>query len=438
VYGSYLDLRTLWQLAPLQSELRAAIIALYVSQLREDLQNAKLDHDSKHGSGISLAGKWLPKEKNINFREFAKAIARGLEYVKDGRVDWKNGRVDWKRYRNMKTLLCTRLRIVETPMCQKQWDTISHMFAHVPGQALRKYSDALQNVKNGPDRTKVERSDDPKRRELAAQFKRFLTDSKQSRQINAHTVSPHEVVKTYMKHALNGEIQEDPALEAMWNVIRSKWEKAVECVMFPLSDTSGSMEGTPMEVSIALGILLSQINPVAALRGLVMTFSRNPTLHELHHCTTLASCVASMQSSKWGMNTDINAAMKRLLDLCNEHAVSPRFVKTMKLVIISDMQFDQADVQYASKLERIQQFWMKEGYPCAPHIVFWNVRSTDDFPSVAEAPGVTLVSGFSVHILNMFATGEFEAYTPIDALRLAVFEHSRYQAVKDAITDLYR
>ena len=208
--------------------------------------------------------------------------------------------------------------------------------------------------------------------------------------------------------------------------------------MFPLSDTSGSMEGTPMEVSIALGILLSQINPVAALRGLVMTFERNPTLHDLRHCTTLASCVASMQTSKWGMNTDIDAAMKRLLKLCNEHAVSPRFVQTMKLVIISDMQFDQADVQYASKLERIQQFWRDGGYPCAPHIVFWNVRSTNDFPSVAEAPGVTLVSGFSVHILNMFATGEFEAYTPIDALRLAVFEHARYQAVKDAIKDLYR
>lgn len=208
--------------------------------------------------------------------------------------------------------------------------------------------------------------------------------------------------------------------------------------MFPLSDTSGSMEGTPMEVSIALGILLSQINPVAALRGLVMTFERNPTLHDLRHCTTLASCVASMQTSKWGMNTDIDAAMKRLLKLCNEHAVSPRFVQTMKLVIISDMQFDQADVQYASKLKRIQQFWRDGGYPCAPHVVFWNVRSTDDFPSVAEAPGVTLVSGFSVHILNMFATGEFEAYTPIDALRLAVFEHARYQAVKDAIKDLYR
>ena len=47
-----------------------------------------------------------------------------------------------------------------------------------------------------------------------------------------------------------------------------------------MADVSGSMSGTPMSVSIAMGILLSEIcHP--AFRDLVLTFHKNPTFHDL-------------------------------------------------------------------------------------------------------------------------------------------------------------
>eukprot|EP00479_Gromia_sphaerica_P000292 TRINITY_DN10306_c0_g1_i1.p1 TRINITY_DN10306_c0_g1~~TRINITY_DN10306_c0_g1_i1.p1 ORF type:complete len:84 (-),score=19.57 TRINITY_DN10306_c0_g1_i1:134-385(-) len=62
--------------------------------------------------------------------------------------------------------------------------------------------------------------------------------------------------------------------------------------------------------------------------------------------------------------------------------------------------------------ERIRKMYTDAGYN-APHIVFWNLRGdTTDSPVTSTQRGVSLVSGFSVQLFNMFLDGDFDTPTP--------------------------
>jgi len=74
------------------------------------------------------------------------------------------------------------------------------------------------------------------------------------------------------------------------------------------------MSGTPMEVAIALGLLVSEISsPAYAHRCL--TFSSEPTWVELSEDMSLDEKVKKMQSAPWGMNTNFELAMEKILEV---------------------------------------------------------------------------------------------------------------------------
>ena len=80
-------------------------------------------------------------------------------------------------------------------------------------------------------------------------------------------------------------------------------------------DVSGSMSGTPMEVAIALGILVSEItSPSYANRCL--TFSARPEWVEIDPSMSLEEKVHQVQSAPWGMNTDFEQACGHILKVC--------------------------------------------------------------------------------------------------------------------------
>ncbi|EKX42091.1 hypothetical protein GUITHDRAFT_43810, partial [Guillardia theta CCMP2712] len=106
-----------------------------------------------------------------------------------------------------------------------------------------------------------------------------------------------------------------------------------------MSDVSGSMSGTPMFVSIALGILCSEVSH-PAYRDLVLTFSERPSWHKLQGCTNIVDKVKSLMRADWGGNTDVYKAMKLILELVRSKGLQPDEIPN--LLIISDMQFDEA------------------------------------------------------------------------------------------------
>jgi len=204
-------------------------------------------------------------------------------------------------------------------------------------------------------------------------------------------------------------------------------------------DVSGSMEGDPMNVAIALGIRIAE---KSALGKRVMTFSYTPTWVNLEPYTDFISQVEVVKRAPWGMNTNFYAALDVILDAIIENKMSPEDVQDLVLVVLSDMQMDAGDNCNKQTLYET----MKAKYEAAgirvhgraykpPHILFWNLRSTSGFPSLANQQNTSMMSGFSPALLNLFCQQGMDALQSCTPWGLLVesLENERYKIMSDRL-----
>ena len=199
--------------------------------------------------------------------------------------------------------------------------------------------------------------------------------------------------------------------------------------MVAMVDTSGSMDGDPINVAIALGIRVAE---KSLLGKRVLTFSEDPMWHNLDDQNDFVSMVKSLIKAKWMMNTNFYAAMRVILDALVEKKVPPEEADGMVLAIFSDMQIDQADKKFTEKsmMEVIETMYQDAGYPC-PHILFWNLRSTTGFPTLSTQKGASMMSGFSPTLLNLFCEKGIDALqsaTPWNMM-LELLNNPRYKTI---------
>jgi len=115
-------------------------------------------------------------------------------------------------------------------------------------------------------------------------------------------------------------------------------------------------------------------------------------------------------------------------------------VSGLVLVIFSDMQIDgqsgyknEGLDMYSSIVNQFHELGMRLwGRPfAAPHILFWNLRSTDGFPALSSVKNASMMSGFSPALLNLFAEqgmAAFNGCTPWGIL-LQSLENDRYRCL---------
>lgn len=182
----------------------------------------------------------------------------------------------------------------------------------------------------------------------------------------------------------------------------------------PMADTSGSMEGTPMMVSIALGILASEVTH-ESFRDKVLTFHENPTWHDLSGCTSFVKKVSSLRKSAWGGSTNFYGAMVLIADVVRKEKL--RADEIPDLLVISDMQFNEAQGRGSWTLSqnKIKRMFADLGNQLhgapfdPPQIIFWNVRSgVVGYPASADSKGVVMLSGFSPSLMKFVLSGEME------------------------------
>ena len=101
-----------------------------------------------------------------------------------------------------------------------------------------------------------------------------------------------------------------------------------------------------------------------------MTFSGSPTIQRL--TGTVTERFAQLRRAHWEMNTNIEAVFKEILRLAKEHSMSQSEMPE-KILIISDMEFDEASGRRNTNYEQIKLLYQASGYEL-PHIVFWNVN----------------------------------------------------------------
>ena len=125
-----------------------------------------------------------------------------------------------------------------------------------------------------------------------------------------------------------------------------------------------------------------------------------------------------MVKSEWAMNTNLNAAMEKILDVAVKNSV-PQSEMPAMLLILSDMQFDQCIRHDDSAMQMIERKYAEAGYT-APQVVFWNLNASDNVPVKADKSGAALVSGFSPSITKALLAADMNDFTPEGIMRKTV------------------
>jgi hypothetical protein len=247
----------------------------------------------------------------------------------------------------------------------------------------------------------------------------------------ANVVYPHEIVAAIMNNHLSEE--EAQLLQVQWNSIRDEVKSAgglKGCV--PMSDFSGSMAGVPLHVSMALGILISEIND-AAFKDYLLGFDADPSWIHFGGMTTLKQKVTHALQFAQGLNTDFMKAATLILKKLVDHKV-PAADAPKELIVLTDMGFDQAAghaAPWETQLTTIKKAFVSAGYT-PPRIVVWNLRSEyRDFHAKADTEGVVVLSGWSPSALKSLQTKGVVLQSPYAALR-EVLDAPRYDQVRSA------
>jgi hypothetical protein len=333
----------------------------------------------------ALAAKWAPREGKEH-HEWALKLRQAL-------------RINWKSYRQ---LLVSASQTVEQIMCAGNWTAVN--YNHVPSQAALRYRKAF--FKRDKDRY--------------LEYINSLASGKTK--INAAAVHPHEIAARIALYNLN--IGEAELLEAQWKALPDLVKSGES--FLPIVDVSGSMAGQPMEVAIALGIYLSERNR-GEFKNQIITFSEQPRFFQL--AGGLRDKVLALRSAPWGYNTNVQAVFDLILRQAQIHSLKPEDMPN-NLIILSDMQFDQACPDYSlTAMELIRQKYAAVGYQ-VPTIVFWNLRTSLGVPAQSDECNTQLVSGFSPNAMKaVLAKQELPVVTPIDSM-LAVLLSPRYESVR--------
>ena len=240
--------------------------------------------------------------------------------------------------------------------------------------------------------------------------------------INASTLYPYDIVQQYLYKGARNDKTIDLQWEALPNYMEGK-----EFNGLVVADVSGSMccnNGLPMSVSISLAMYIAERNTAKVWKNKFLTFSEHPELQSIVG-STIGSRIQNLSRAAWGMNTDLMAVFKTVLDAGIKNKV-PAEDMPQKLIIVSDMQFDQCcRSNKRTNFEQIQKLYRKAGYEM-PSLVFWNVNSYANVPIQAHDTGTALVSGCSPSILKSVLTDS--VLTPVDTMNDTVYDE-RYAPI---------
>jgi len=369
-------------------------ITLFAEQLKKDSNIILVAEqgDTNTKAAISLCAKWAPSENTHYDHHPMKAATKIM-----GVMNLKP-----KEYRQMLTKLRNHLGILEMLMSTRQYDKID--FSKLPSMAFIKMKRAFDRDNNADG---VE-SDNRKKLHLSYQeYLRKLADGKTK--VNIKGIQPHELVSTYLDRHSNTEL--DPLVEGQWQALKNRiTETGSFRDVTAVVDVSGSMTGQPMQVSIALGILVAQCTK-CPYHGKVITFHETPNWHVLTG-TTLKEQVECMKAAPWGSTTNL----RKVFDLILQQAKSASLTKeemVKTLFIFTDMQFDTCAGRdpLETTFEYAKREFSNAGY-VLPRIVCWNLRTSTNkiMPIQGEEKDFAMLSGFSAELLKCILTAQ--EFTP--------------------------
>jgi hypothetical protein len=430
-YGSWKDIKYMYKYNNYSPLVNYGLLLL-VDQLRKDILS----------DNPSLAAKWVPREKSQFSNLFTElSLLYFSNYMYTAKTEEAKRRAMIKAkmdFRKVISGLNKKLDTVQIKQCGQNWATIDP--SKQTSITMHKQKKAFFNLdNNGNQRSELE-----DRIICAAHFQEYAEKAARGEvEVKGKRIGLNDFTKNALAiiSADNKDSPEATILNAQW--IDNTKQTGALGKMIGMVDVSGSMDGDPLYAAIALGIRIAE---KSLLGKRVLTFSANPSWVNLTGKDTFVEMVDTIRVADWGMNTNFYSAMKLILDAIIESKLEPEDVEDMVLTILSDMQMDMADQSSKSLtlMDTIEQLYADTGIRLwgkpfkAPHILFWNLRSSTGFPTLSTKRNCSMMSGFSPALLNLFCEegiNALDSCTPWKLLEKSL-ENERYDVLDKFIREI--
>ena len=439
-YGSWKDFKYFCDYCKengndIDSNLIKYPISLINAQIKKDYANVVLGLNEIGINDISLAAKWVPREKS-SFSWLYEALSTHYfsEILATANTEDRQKKAILKcktKYRKILSLLNKKINTTQIKQCEKVWQSID--FNNVTSVTLLKQKKAFLNIKkNGELRC----PNDNDRIICSKNFDSHIQKAVRGDiEMKGKRIDMADFTKQAIELLDGGSQLEKDLLNSQWRDNSSQNEALGK--MIAMIDISGSMDGDSMNAAIALGIRIAE---KSLLGKRIMTFSSKPTWVNLEQYDDFISQVEVIKKTEYGFNTNFHAALDLILYAIIQSEMSPEDVQDLVLVILSDMQMDYVDsINKQTLYEIIKTKYEMTGIKVngkpykPPHILFWNLRSTKGFPTLSTQTNTSMISGFNPFILNSFCVqglAAFEASTPWSIL-VKSLENERYKIMEN-------
>lgn len=466
-YGSWRDLYSLWQLACYRESrpdeyreftgqvdyqlLKFAVIRLIYNQLVRDLKC------SGETERPSLLIKWFAREGSAMDRECvirlgnstytsATVFARLLfhyylaECVLTEEDDiaaciTKEMTAGDLRYartklRQLVAGLNKRMNTFETLACSNQWAKVDP--AKVPSRCMLKQTRALLNEKLPAEgaTTRLSTTEEktgnryPDREDRVQARQNLINMLTAGDKIKVAGTDPHEILKSYLDRTSSTTTR--LVAEAQWHAkvdevyqqmqdMRTRLQAEGREIpahmgcLIGMSDVSGSMSGTPMDVSVAFGILLTYLHEKLGQDPVAISFTDTPLAFNFSGKTLQERY--DLLTQQVGYSTNFEAALDLVLDAIKKSG------QHRDLVVFTDGQFNEFNREVGARSSTTpdwttchQRFLQKVatlGLERAPRIIYWNLRAnTPGVQTRADFPGVQFLQGYSAALMRFVLIGE--------------------------------
>ena len=347
----------------------------------------------------SLLAKWLKSENTSS-----------VESRRLGNITRAYFGMSHKQYRKTLSILRERINVLERLMSAGKWDEIE--FDKIPSKAGMKYKNAFA-------RHDFERA----KNENVQTYADFAKD--ETKTVNAKALYPYECVHEALQIMGNQQCWRrngnNVAMDNTQRLMANKyWANLADYFNgstfngICLIDTSGSMDGTPIEVAISLGLYCAEKN-TGAFANHFISFESNP-----HWIKTegvdFCDKVYRITGADWGGSTNVEAAMDLILKVALQNNCGQDDLP-QNLVIVSDMEFNHCVTSNGysgwggdrgvndTLFEKIAAKFRAHGYEM-PHVIFWNVDARQNNIPMIGNGNVSYVSGFSPSIFETIMSGK--------------------------------
>jgi hypothetical protein len=458
-YGAWFDLQKIVETGIKHGDLSFTAYAAdipvrnseYITAFKNDtlvdtitsVYSEQLHKDNSSDNKATLAAKWAPRENKHNGWLGQLIAGKSFPNVRDHKERLK-------LYRKLLSSVNASIDTVERKMCHdadRQHHFADIQPARVPARCLKTKRKAFFNEDKAGS---VRKPDDPDRMACREKFQTHMAKAvKGEAKVHGKVLMPHEFIVEVNSHRVCNE-NDRTTLQAQWNDMRDGvLAKGTLGKTVVMCDFSGSMSGTPMDVSMGLGLLCAETTS-PAFRDRIITFDSTPTWHNLSRFSGLFSRIHSFRGVSQGTSTNFQAAVDLVLDRLVEAKV-PVGEEPDIILVITDMGWDQANAntnyggpkvtKFETHIDRIKRDFMSRGGWKVPTIVIWNVSGKfQQYHHESDTEGVCVVSGWSPTILKYIMAGDdivekMKTMTPYKMMR-AVLDDPRYDPVRAAVKNI--